>query len=337
MAISVRFPDQHVVRCSFGGRDTLETLSDALRSSGQLFRADDVILRGRSLIGGPDSRLRTLSDCGVRDGDELSVRTELPREVQVWIASINKLFTVTVDRGENCWRAIRPKLDPSVPPASSVLLQWGLFYRREGKWRTAVYGTSGDESCDWDEEDGQKVYAEAGSHFVREFLTPDQGLRAAPRGTPCLDVYDEVLGIQNGQVCVLDASALFEPQFVANILALRCSKKLYLQIRGVSFFEVSSGTIESFRDVLSFARDKGMTFSVSALLLREGDVIPHWSLPRDKTISIFRREGAELEIKDRRLVRRSPAAFQPNVSRWTTPKYADDFQKKFSDTVRRLQ
>ena len=166
-------------------------------------------------------------------------------------------------------------------------------------------------------------------------------MRAATRGTPTVAVVDEVLSFKDGEICFLNTSAIFDPQFVAYIYGFRCSsnhgsKEIYLQLRGFSYFEILSGKVFYDSDDLhrSTRDHQSMSFTAFALLLREGDVIPHWSLPKGETIFIYRRDFAELRIKDRCLVQESPISCQSDVSRWTIPWKPDKFDEEFSDTIR---
>lgn len=287
----------------------------------------------------PQGKHLTFQEIGVRDGDELLVTAFLPLALKVFVPSMRKTFFLALNRGDNCWDGIKSQLPLSLDKGLNVVAQERLFYQREEKWRSASYHFLHGRYSYLDEENGEEVRSD--SLLVREFFAPEVGFRAAPRGVPRVWVFDAVLGYEEGRLVTLEPRALFNPAYVACVEGIQCfsnedkTKKLFIQTGDAGFFECSSNTVFKDTDEMYSSVFKDLTVRWIYLLFRENDLVPQWSLPREKLILVFRRYGMDLKIFNNRLNRKSPSWLRVTESCWTCPFKPDAFQEEFSRCVRR--
>lgn len=337
----LQLPDGFTIRKRYASSDTLQQVADSLCKSGQLFRVDGVIHKGHLLNMESGWRRKTLEESGVLDGDELIITCALPREVDIAILSMERVFTVTVGRGENCWERIKDKLPLPKGKTFSVLNQRRLYYRRHNAWQSAVSDKSSKNFVYFDEEDGKQVNACEGSLYVDDFLAPNQGLRAAPRGRPYLWVFDDVLGYDDGRIISLNQSALFDSQYLACIYGARCFSKegvleeMYLRCYKGICNCFSGKSYNSFNEVFSSPDVVALNLKATYfyLLLRENDYVPQWNLSGKSLISILRRDGIDLRVRRDCIIRAVPRSFAIKSSKWTLPFHSDILQKDFTESA----
>lgn len=319
--------------------DTLQKVMDSLRQSGEVFCIDSVLHKGRALSSYKGWKEWTLEECGIRNGDRLYLSTTFPREVDIAILSMERVFTVTVERGENCWERIREQLPIPADRKFNVFNQRRLFYRRHHVWHSAVSDRSHKNFVYYDEEDGKLVPAQEGTFYVDDFLAPDQGLRAAPHGRPYLWVFDDVLGSNERRITVLSQQSLFDPQFIACVYGMRCylendEQKMFLRCEN-AIFETKSGVgYETVNDVFKSLEDRNVRVRYFYLLLREYDLIPLWNIPYEDTVSVLTRNGIELKVRRNRILSVLPRLFDSRSSSWLVPFKGNQFQEDFSNSVR---
>lgn len=330
--VTIRLNDKQLIPCRISPNDSLEGLIDALRKRGLIFRADDAILRGFSLMKWKEKALEAM---GVQRGDEIHVvETKKSRKVKVRVEALDKVYEVEVASGKNHCADIITKVPLLNANAFQALVQSGLYYRERHKWQRAVSDNSKNGVTYYSEDRNQEITDTQRCLLVVEFLTPRDGLRAAIRGTPCLTLYDYIFGWENDRIVLLNKNAPFDIRYIACVWGYhsqsRARQSLFLQIDWNHYVECLSGTKAlSLSKIFNYHKNEGITLHAICILLRENERVPYWQNRAMRHFAVYRRDGVELSILKGRLFRASPTEFVEGTSHWIMrhdfTKFDDDF------------
>lgn len=302
--------------------DPVRALTAKLREEGQVFRVDDLLLRGKPLseLYGSNWKQLSLAACRIVDGTELEVSTSFPQRVRVSFCDTEEQQTVLVSRGENCWERIRSKISlPSSKP-------YNVFYQVFSPDPGFVQAPDGISSNDRSRMLGRK------------FLTPTEGLRADYMGHPVLHVDHKDFfrchassGLFHCEA--VPASALFEAQYAVMIEGLHFADSC-----GVTqkfFVSIKNGYLDCYALEVRQAADlsfDGLTGQRMVALFPFDCEIPCLGLPQDQSVRIWTRWRQDLSVANHCVQKTSKDA--PLDSHWVMLDDCEAFHAAFNQCLR---
>lgn len=253
--------------------DTLGALVDDMRASNVLMSISDIKINDTSLWC-PCWRERRLQDCPLSCGEELVF--EVPRQVahlELFSPPLSKPqeWTVEVELEQSCWASIFscvPELMKTKIEGGLIVVQYGLYFTRNGFWRRAVYSLNlvNARKGFYAEEDGEPIDECEGDHLMCEVLTSSSGIRGAANLAPILRVHKQVemfrfVYSEQQQLQEIDRDVLFDSRALLLFQGLRLHREdtqtdqLFLQLVGQdAFCDLSSGSMLGNVEANSYCR-----------------------------------------------------------------------------------
>lgn len=297
------------------------------------FPISDVSSLDRSF--GPAWRTLLLRDAGDKVG-ALIVTPAAPSCARIAIVGPHRAgptqeVTVTLRGSDWCWSRIMEATHraPEVSFGRTVASQWGLKYVRAGRHRRSVSGLKRGRVVELDRVDGWPADWSNSTHLVCNFLAPSSGLRWTGGLTPLVVLWPSCCCFRvdrAGQLQELEWAddTLMHPKWLLFLRARRCWSEraaqwsTFLQLRDGSYCGLESGcTFQNEKELVAKSVCGKRKWRRALILLQAGDRLPVGSLPKDKDVSVFRRDGTEVTVQ-KGFIRMLNT--QPDVegSTWTT-------------------
>lgn len=342
---------QHLIRSS----DTIQSLVDDLIRKREVFSIDDLRVGHRSLLhSSTGERDLLISDCGLETGDEVRVLTTLPQRVRIVCyppQEIGRDIKVDLFSGDGVPEMIKKAahLLKRNKNDFNCAFQYGrLSDHKDGYTEHSVVTYSCEEERHvvvnrW----GDIIDDNNWTHLTEKPLMADDILQVPPGCVPSVYVFLKTKFLSlpispevpinflgnNVEVMMDEIFVAYFGGVLVEDIGSKALPKMFAFVNGNRYVDVFTGKIYSSRKSLSSSADIKISLNLRhwshfIALIKEGDKLPKFKLPKKHHLLLMTREGLQVRLLDGAL--RRVASIGNLGSRWVTPSRLSQLEKDLS-------